>query len=232
LNGGGAWSSPTSNILAWPVGAAAASPAVAASVTPMDRSNRLAGFIGGVQIGVNWKFAGSFLAGAEADLHGASGNTDGKWQTTIAQGGGNSFVTYTQRNATLNYLGTIRGRLGYLVTPTLAVYGTGGMAYGGVTSNTAIFTRAIAGTNQTFVNPVYFDALIGWTAGGGVEWTFMPNWSVKIDYLRYDLGNATASAIATQPNGFYAYGASTSTRFNGNLIHAGVNRHFDLVSLM
>lgn len=231
LNGGGAWSSPTSNIQAWPVGGAVASPAVAVSATPIDRSNRLAGFIGGVQIGANWKFAGSFLAGAEADLHGVSGNTDGKWQTALAQGGGNSFVTYTQRNATLNYLGTIRGRLGYLVTPTLAVYGTGGMAYGGVTSNTAIFTRGIARTNQTFINPVYFDALIGWTAGGGVEWTFMPNWSVKIDYLRYDLGNATASAIAAQPNGFYAYTASTSTRFNGNLIHAGVNRHFDLLGV-
>lgn len=230
LNGGGAWSSPTSNVRAWPVGGALASPAVALSATPIDRSNRLAGFIGGVQIGANWKLGDAFLTGVEADLHGASGNTDGRWHAALAEGGGNSFVTYTQRTATLNYLGTIRGRLGYLVTPTLAVYGTGGMAYGGVTSNTAIFTRRIGGTNQSFIDPVYFDALIGWTAGGGVEWMFMPNWSAKIDYLRYDIGNATASAIAAPSNGLYAYTASTATRFNGNLIHAGVNRHFDLLS--
>ncbi len=230
LNGGGAWSNPTSNIQVLPVGAAPASPAVALSATPIDRTNHLAGFIGGLQIGANWNLGDSFLAGAEADLHGVSGNTDTKWQASLAQGGGNSFLTYAQRTATLNYLGTIRGRLGYLVTPTLAVYGTGGMAYGGVISNAAIISRRIGGTNQTFINPVYQDSLIGWTAGGGVEWMFMPNWSAKIDYLRYDLGNATASAFAAQPSGFYSYTASTSTRFNGNLVHAGVNRHFDLLS--
>ena len=121
--------------------------------------------------------------------------------------------------------------MGYLVTPTLAVYGTGGMAYGGVVSNAAIFTRRIGGTNQTLVNPVYQDSLIGWTAGGGAEWMFTPDWSVKIDYLRYDLGAAQGFNYAAQSTGSYAYGASSSTRFNGNLIHAGVNRHFDLIGL-
>lgn len=231
LNGGGAWSSPRSIVQPWPFGAAAASPAVAASATPIDQTNHLAGFIGGFQIGANWRFADGFLAGAEADLHGVSGNTDTRWQATLAQGGGNSFATYAQRTATLNYLGTIRGRLGYLVTPTLAVYGTGGMAYGGVTSNAAIFTRRIGGTNQTLVNPVYQDSLIGWTAGGGAEWMFTPEWSVKVDYLRYDLGAAQGFNYAAQSTGSYAYGATSSTRFNGNLIHAGVNRHFDLIGL-
>ncbi|MEF3367895.1 alginate export family protein [Methylocystis sp. 9N] len=230
LNGGGSWSSPKSNVNLWPFGEQAASAAVAASATPINQSNHLAGFIGGFQLGSNLKFADSFLTGVEADLHAVSGNTDGKWQATIAQAGGNSFASYTQRNATLNYLGTVRGRLGYLFTPTLAIYGTGGMAYGGVISNTAIFTRRIGGTNQTFINPVYQDTLIGWSAGGGVEWMFTPNWSAKVDYLHYDLGKANASAFAAQTTGFYYYGANTSTRFDGNLVHAGVNRHFDLVS--
>ncbi|MFO1124811.1 MAG: hypothetical protein U1E25_05700 [Methylocystis sp.] len=62
---------------------------------------------------------------------------------------------------------------------------------------------------------------------------FAPDWSIKVDYLRYDLGAAqAASSFAIQPNGFYATGATSSTRFNGNLIHAGVNRHFDLSSLL
>ncbi len=231
LNGGSAWSSPQSIVQPWPFGAAVASPDIALSATPIDQTNHLAGFIGGFQSGANWKFVDSILTGVEADLHGVSGNTDTKWKASLSSAGGNSFATYTQRTATLNYLGTIRGRLGYLVTPTLAVYGTGGMAYGGVTSNAAILTRRIGGTNQTQVNPVYQDSLIGWTAGGGAEWMFTPDWSIKVDYLRYDLGAAQASTFAVQPNGFYATGATTSTRFNGNLIHAGVNRHFDLLSL-
>jgi outer membrane immunogenic protein len=28
----------------------------------------------------------------------------------------------------------------------------------------------------------------GWTAGGGLEWMGSPNWSVKAEYLYYDLG--------------------------------------------
>ena len=35
------------------------------------------------------------------------------------------------------------------------------------------------------------------TAGGGVEWMFMPNWSLKFEYLYYDLGQAT---WANSPN--------------------------------
>jgi opacity protein-like surface antigen len=71
---------------------------------------------------------------------------------------------------------------------------------------------------------------VGWNAGGGVEWMFMPNWSLKAEYLHYDLGNVTASAVAAQPNGFYQYAVSNKTSFNGNLFHAGVNRHFDLLA--
>jgi opacity protein-like surface antigen len=232
LNGGGAWSSPRSIVQAWPFGGAVASPDIALSATSIDQTNHLAGFIGGFQSGVNWRLADDILTGVEADLHAVSGNTDARWQAAVTSAGGNSFATYAQRTATLNYLGTIRGRLGYLLTPAFVVYGTGGMAYGGVTSNAAILTRRIGGTNQTQVNPVYQDSLIGWTAGGGAEWMFTQDWSVKVDYLRYDLGAAQASpSFAIQSNGLYATGATSSTRFNGNLIHAGVNRHFDLLSL-
>ena len=92
-------------------------------------------------------------------------------------------ASYTQNTATLNYLGTLRGRLGYLVTPTVQLYGTGGMAYGGVTSTLAVLTRRAAGTNITNLTATFNDSRIGWTAGGGVEWMFMPNWSAKAEYL-------------------------------------------------
>jgi len=229
LNGGGAWSSPRSNVQVSGVGPTAASPDVALSATPNDQTNHLAGFIGGAQLGANWNFAGNVVAGVETDLHGVSGNTDTRWKLATAQGGGNAFLTYDQRTATLNYIGTVRGRLGYLATPTLLVYGTGGMAYGGVVSNTAIVTRRLGGANQTFINPVFQDSLMGWAAGGGVEWMFMPDWSAKIDYLHYDLGNVTTSGYAAATSGNYNYTASNATRFNGDLIHAGVNRHFDLM---
>lgn len=29
---------------------------------------------------------------------------------------------------------------------------------------------------------------MGWTAGGGAEWAFSPNWSAKLEYLYSDIG--------------------------------------------
>jgi outer membrane immunogenic protein len=42
---------------------------------------------------------------------------------------------------------------------------------------------------------------IGWTVGGGWEWMFVPNWTVKGEYLYYDLGSSTfASPALVQTN--------------------------------
>ncbi len=230
LNGGGAWSNPYSTFATAPISAAPASGPVAAASVIQDRNNRLAGFVGGLQLGANWRFDNNIVAGAEADLHGAAGNTDTAQQTNFVTAGGNTFLNYGLHRTTLNYLGTIRGRLGYLVTPTLQLYGTGGMAYGGVTANTAQSTQRIGGASITSANLLYRDSLVGWSAGGGVEWAFMPNWSVKAEYLHYNLGAVTTTGFAIQPNGFFSYAASARTRFDGNLIQAGVNRHFDLLA--
>ncbi|MFO1124810.1 MAG: hypothetical protein U1E25_05695 [Methylocystis sp.] len=92
----------------WPFGRRRQSD-IAVAATLIDQTNHLAGFIGGFQSGVNWKWADSILTGVEADLHAVSGNTDTKCAAAPTSAGGNSFITYTQRTATLNYLGTIRG---------------------------------------------------------------------------------------------------------------------------
>ena len=241
LNGGGAWSNPNTSTLATAVTSAPASAPEALGSSILDPSNRLAGFLGGMQLGVNWRFDNNVVAGLEADLHGVSGNTSTTYQGSIVSVGASRFQNYGQRTTTLNYLGTLRGRLGYLATPTLQVYGAGGLAYGGVVSNTALFTLPLDGrsTNWTLADAKFQDTLVGWTAGGGVEWAFMPQWSVKAEYLYYDLGNVTpaghqalrtAGANIGLPYAAYNYGVSARTRFDGNLIQAGINRHFDLVA--
>ncbi|QGM98272.1 alginate export family protein [Methylocystis parvus] len=230
LNGGGAWSSPTTQVSPYPIGTVPASLPIALGATPPGGGVRssLAGFTGGLQAGLNYKIHDRVVLGVETDLRGVSGNTDGASLSSWVPSGGNVFVTAGQFNTTLNYLGTLRGRLGFLATPKLQIYGTGGFAYGGVTTNTAYLTQRAAGTNITNVTATYDDVLAGWSAGGGVEWAFMPNWSAKAEYLRYDIGAAHANSYVFQQNGFYAYGVNTRTPFSGNLVQAGVNRHFDL----
>ena len=75
--------------------------------------------------------------------------------------------------STLDYLGTVRGRLGYLFTPTFLVYGTGGLAYGGVKASTTItqsnndcsFYPVACLQPSTSAAGAFSQTRAGWTAG-------------------------------------------------------------------
>jgi outer membrane immunogenic protein len=134
-----------------------------------------------------------------------------------------------------DYLGTVRGRLGYDVMPTLLVYATGGLAYGGVKSSSSISQTnlgTIGADPGAFASVGNYSATrTGWVVGGGLEWMFAPNWSVNAEYLHYDLGRAT---YVLSPLAFYGGFSSplfsgaplASTRFNGNIVRAGISYHF------
>jgi len=134
----------------------------------------------------------------------------------------------------VDYLGTVRGRLGWLATPGLLVYGTGGLAYGEVKASTTIFQSiapTLAGVTPNFgTGSGVSQTRTGWTAGGGVEWMLDPHWSFKAEYLYYDLGTVTYNAVlvdsGTPVNPFFANNVQTSTRFNGNIARVGLNYQF------
>ena len=86
-----------------------------------------------------------WLAGFETDIQGISGKgsgTDAKPVGTFAFSGapGEVVTTSVASSSHLDYLGTVRGRVGYLFTASFLLYGTGGLAYGGVKASTAIST--------------------------------------------------------------------------------------------
>ncbi len=95
------------------------------------------GFIGGGQIGYNFQFQGRLIAGFEADFQGIAAGSPNHTIATVApvavdvNGRSTNYVGVHSVHGALDYLGTVRGRLGFLVTPSLLLYGTGGLAYGG-----------------------------------------------------------------------------------------------------
>jgi len=210
-----------------------------------------AGFIGGGQIGYNWqaRYGGyNFVTGAEADIQGIAGSGDNRSRWTTANTDYSSYpvslLSNQKGSANLSYIGTVRGRLGLILMPTLLVYGTGGLAYGGVnaTVQNSQFWITTGGPQVGYNSVIRGNAShsttqVGWSAGGGVEWMFMQNWSAKAEYLYYDLGNASGTA-ANSYIGTGGYSGNTglqsvtnySARVSGNIIRAGANYHFNFAS--
>jgi len=152
------------------------------------------GFIGGAEIGYNYQI-NNWVAGIEADIQGISGQAV-NGSITTASGSLTSTLTGSMDT---RWLGTLRGRLGFVPTPTVLVYGTGGLAYGEVAATTSLSqSDTFSGFSGSGTGGAGFSQLVtGWTAGAGVEWMFAQNWSAKLEYLHYDLGTANFTWVAT-----------------------------------
>jgi outer membrane immunogenic protein len=254
LNAGGTWSGDNSvNTVSSPVSDFSLGPASYAANSALGATGSVpvggnAGFIGGGQIGYNWQFDPRWVAGLETDIQGvATQNQNGGLATAVGPFSffGANEVATTQINSSrsLDYLGTVRGRLGYLLTPTLLAYGTGGLAYGGVKASTSISQsnndcvgfpgdclQTAAGTAGAFSG-----TRAGGTAGGGLEWMFSQHWSAKVEYLYYDLGSVTygngalvfgKGSFAGLTGGPAVIASQSTTHFNGDVVRVGVNYHF------
>jgi outer membrane immunogenic protein len=147
--------------------------------------NTSGGLVGGT-VGYNRQF-GQIVGGVEGDLDWAN-----------IQGGG---VCTFGCQTTNNWLGTVRGRLGY-AGGTWMPYVTGGLAFGNFQAGN------IFGTSNT--------TNAGWTLGAGVEYAFAGNWTVKAEYLYVDLGNFNCATCI----------AGTNVSSTMNIVRGGVNFHF------
>ena len=247
LNAGVGWSGNDVNTAGWTlytntahsdalVNATASASGATANV-PVSTTS----FIGGGQIGYNYQFGQSLVAGLEADIQGLTGGGNGvgvSFGPVPSPPGpaGTAYQTILGNSKAIDYLGTVRGRLGYLVTPTLLFYGTGGLAYGQVSSATALY-QDVSSPPGPNLQPVMGGASgsgtkLGWTLGVGGEWKFAENWSVKLEYLYYDLGSQTNSFAVAQVGPprialQFINIVQARTRFNGDIVRAGVNYHFN-----
>ena len=145
------------------------------------------GFTIGGHIGYNWQF-GTFVAGLETDI----AYTDlGRSRTIAVPAGvlapvalGPGTIT---GNTGLDFLGTVRGRVGFAFDRFM-VYGSGGFAYGGVDSRVSV---DFPGTAFDFTSNSDDDFRFGWAAGVGGEYAFTNNLILGVEYLHYELGRDT-----------------------------------------
>jgi outer membrane immunogenic protein len=157
---------------------------------PATMSVSSKGILGGVQAGYNFQ-ASNFLYGIEFDIGG------------MDIGGSRTFAdaltparTFTVSGAG-GWYGDIAARGGFAYGGAL-LYAKGGFA---LFTGGATVADAFDGIHQNS------GTFTGWTAGGGFEYMLNPRFTIKAEYLYYDLGNNPLSCCL----------GSTAGRFDNNL---------------
>ena len=126
-------------------------------------TNGNAGPAAGLYGGYNWQFE-RIVAGLEADI-GYSG-ADAKTK---------SYPDRTGGKTTVDWAGSVRGRLGYTLTPATMLYVTAGAAVGQVNWKYSIPETGDWGNKDK--------TEFGWIAGGGVEGKLTQKLSLRGEYL-------------------------------------------------
>jgi outer membrane immunogenic protein len=182
------------------------------------------GFLAGGQAGCNWQFASNWAVGVEGDYSWSNKEGSSLDSTLPPAGLGNGiFSTQTTEKS----LWTARGRLG----PTFDrgwVYVTGGVAgarvQGAVDATmwpgSAAFPASLAGIYTETQNRS------GATIGAGIEYAaFLPNVSIKAEYLYVRFSNATYFSSNPVP-GFPGFIPARNLSLDDNIIRVGLNYKF------
>lgn len=172
------------------------------------------GFLGGAQVGYNWTknnvFLGHVLLGIESDFDYA------------AVGGSNSITftptPYLLNNSVgqqLNWFGTVRGRLGKVVSNTLLPYVTAGFSF----ANTELtYAQTVLFYDEPVLEGTYSSTqtISNWVAGAGLEYAVSDHLRYKLEYLYLDSGDLGLDST------YYAI----DSNFTSNILRLGINYHF------
>jgi outer membrane immunogenic protein len=184
------------------------------------------GVVGGGQIGYNSQMQ-NWLWGLEADFQGTGQGSSHSFTcpTGVCTAGlipllpaffPGPALAVTSRQQ-LDFFGTVRGRVGVLVAPTVLLYATGGLAYGQVDTNS---TLAGATRAQSY-NP-------GYVVGGGIEAAIGGDWTAKLEYLYLDLGTVSGSfnSTITAIGGTQILTENFNSRVTDSIVRVGLNYRF------
>ena len=163
------------------------------------------GGILGVEYGCSYQ-SGQWLFGTESDF---------SW--TGLRGGANNiapFNTASISSTDQHWLSTSRLRVGFLATPDLLLYATGGLA----TARVEAIVNAIAVGGGVISES---RTRWGWTGGAGAELHLSGNWSAKVDYLFVRLNDK--EYFVPPPVGFASRG---NVPVSEHIVRVGLNYKF------
>jgi outer membrane immunogenic protein len=178
---------------------------------------------GGVQAGYNYQ-KGKIVTGLEADFNllRLSGQS-----SAVANGTSPGIVANYNTNAKMDWMITVRPRIG-LTFGRYLPYITGGLALVHNSFTQSVLFPGGASSAVSDGGVSYTSTQAAWTLGGGMEYGYSPNWSIKAEYLHVFMPNKTLTSYGHSP---YAgntvpipYTRTISRSIN--TVHVGVNYRF------
>jgi len=181
------------------------------------------GFVGGAQFGCDYQY-GPAVLGLVSDI---------SWTSQSQRSAAFAIVPALPPDSSdefadvkMTTFGTARARLGWAAGNAL-FYVTGGLAWArgevsyagqGAIQGVPVGTFAVS-------NHAYH---LGWAAGLGLDYMFAPNWTIGVEYLHLDLGNANYRFGTTFPNVTItqALSAGTNVSLQSDIVRLTLNYRF------
>jgi len=193
----------------------------AAGLYPTSVAPGVDGLFGGAQVGYNWLKSSNLVVGLEADIQGP-GMAGTEFERRTPAFFDQDTVTTSE---SVDWFGTLRGRIGVVANRNWLIYATGGLAAGqttvhfqtsDVTSGCVVGATICADASSSAIGT-------GWVAGAGVETMLTSNISLKAEYLYLDLGTQGPTfTSSTAPITF-----TPTAHFAEQTVRVGLNYHFD-----
>ena len=172
------------------------------AIVPTTTAPTFGSLYGGFQAGYNYLLPSRLLLGVEADV-----SFPNFFENGLAAGLGTAEGTAVTDQ--VDYVATLRGRLGYAVGQWL-VYATGGYAWAqarlGETPGLLADEDRVLRTRT------------GWAAGMGTEVAIATDWTAKLEYLYYHFGDVA---------GAFPSGTSYKSSLDLQTVRLGLNRQLD-----
>jgi outer membrane immunogenic protein len=206
---------------------------LSAQLATLSTTVNRSGVTYGGQAGHNWLVHNIFwnydgVIGVEVDYQGVSDSHSTSLTGSASTPAFPGFplsqtATFTEK---MNTFGTVRGRFGFLWGQNTLVYATGGVAFANMQATSSFSQNLVSpgvgpysaagSTNQEMFGP---------TVGGGIEWKWTRNWSVKAEYLYADFRelNINTNALISPLAGtiFSSANVQTSSHVHENIARLG-----------
>ncbi|OKO70487.1 outer membrane beta-barrel protein [Bradyrhizobium sp. AS23.2] len=153
--------------------------------------------IGGAHAGYNWQASPNWMFGVEGDFSWTSLDATARQSPMTFNGAPLGAASFVTMNSHIDWLASVRGRVGYVWAGNWMAYVTGGVAF----ERQKFFGNSVF-PNTAFNGSVAFDdTKTGWIAGAGVEFLAAQNWMFRFEYLYYGFDGTSATVLENQPSG-------------------------------